>query len=125
MTANQDLSVTGAASVNGSATNIEYTWQWGDEVVLDASDAAASDIHGKWQKATMAGTAAGVALVNPNAGATKATSPLASPSSDVDIHFNAASGVPYYVWFRGQAEGNQAHERLLLHAVQRLGGRHR
>ena len=52
-----------------------------------------SDIHGKWQRATMAGTA-GVALVNPNAGATKATSPLASPSSYVDIHFNAGLDVP-------------------------------
>ena len=103
----QDLSVTGAASTSGSSTISTYTWQWGDEVVLDASDAAAADVHGKWQKATMAGTAAGVALVIPDANATKAAAPLASPSSYVDLHFNAASGVPYYIWFRAQAESNR------------------
>lgn len=105
-TAKQDLSVTGAASTNGSSTISTYAWQWGDEVVLDASDAAPVDVHGKWQKATMPGTAAGVALVIPDANAKKAAAPLASPSSYVDLHFYAASGVPYYIWFRAQAERN-------------------
>ncbi len=54
----------------------------------------------------MPGTAAGVALVIPDANAKKAAAPLASPSSYVDLHFYAASGVPYHIWFRAQAERN-------------------
>jgi len=101
-----DISVTGAASKSGTAALSTYAWQFADEIVLDASDVKASDIHGHWQKATMAGTASGMALVNPDAGAAKLTAPAASPSSYVDVHFYAAAGVPYYVWFRAQAESN-------------------
>jgi hypothetical protein len=74
--------------------------------VLDASDVKAADVHGHWQKASMAGTASGVALVNADAGAAKPSAPAASPGSYVDVHFYAAAGVPYHVWFRAQAEGN-------------------
>jgi hypothetical protein len=101
-----DVSVTGAASRSGTAALSTFAWQFGDEIVLDASDVKAADIHGHWQKATMAGTASGFALINPDAGAAKLTAPTASPSSYVDVRFYAAAGVPYYVWFRAQAEGN-------------------
>src|SRR5262249_39502051 len=104
--AKTDISVTGAASKSGTAALSKYEWQFGDEIVLDASDVKASDVHGHWQKATMAGTASGVALVNPDAGAAKRTAPAASPSSYVDVHFYAAAGVPYHIWFRAEAEGN-------------------
>jgi hypothetical protein len=102
----QSVTVSGAQSTASGTTIASYTWNWADDVLIYASDFAASNVHGKWTRSSLSGAANGIALVNADAGAAKVTTALASPSSYAEIKFQAAAGVPYYVWFRGQAQGN-------------------
>ena len=104
--AGSDLTVDGTGSSdpeNGIAT---YRWTWSDDIVLHASDVSSANIKGNWAKVSVTGAAGGIALVNPNKGVAKIATPLGSPASYVDIKFRAASGVPYYISFRMQAESN-------------------
>lgn len=76
------------------------------DIVAYAADIQAANIHGGWALVTDATAASGVALANPDRGAAKITTALASPASFVDIPFNAAAGVPYQVWLRMRADRN-------------------
>ncbi len=102
----QDVAVSGARSTASGTTIASYTWEWADDVLVYASDFASSNLHGRWTRSSTSGAANGVALVNADAGAAKVSTPLASPSSYAEIKFQAAAGVPYYVWFRGRAQNN-------------------
>ncbi|HEX5473906.1 MAG TPA: hypothetical protein VFX12_04510 [Vicinamibacterales bacterium] len=100
------VAVSGAASTASGGTITNYLWRWADDVVIDASAVPSANLHGNWQKASVSGAANGTALVNPNKGAAKITTPLASPASYVDVTFQAAAGVPYSVWFRARAQND-------------------
>lgn len=99
------MTVDGSASSDADGSTTDYRWSWGDEVVVNAGDSAASTIVGtKWARVGAAGAAGGVALHNADKGAAKIASAAAAPSSYVDVRFYAAAGVPYHLWFRMQAE---------------------
>jgi hypothetical protein len=95
----------GSASSDAEGPLASFTWRWSDDMVLYAADVPASDIAGTgWQRTPMADAAGGVALLNPDRGAGKLTTPLASPASYVDVRFYAAAGVPYRLWMRTRAQ---------------------
>ena len=50
--------------------------------------------------------AGGQRIWHPNAGAAKATAPLASPANYVEFTFTAEAGRPYHLWIRAKAEDN-------------------
>jgi hypothetical protein len=106
VTAGQYLTVDGTGSSDPENGITDYRWSWADDIVIHASNIPSSGIKGDWSKSSVTGAAGSVALVNPNRGVAKISTPLASPSSYVDIKFQAARGVPYYIWFRMQAESN-------------------
>jgi hypothetical protein len=54
----------------------------------------------------MSDAAGGVALLNPERGAAKLNTALASPPSHVDVRFYAAAGVPYRLWMRMRAQND-------------------
>lgn len=76
------------------------------DLVIYASDVAASAIHGDWSRVSDASAANALALFNPDRGAAKVASALAAPSSYVDVSFEAEQGVPYHLWLRLRASGN-------------------
>jgi hypothetical protein len=45
-------------------------------------------------------------MSNPDAGAAKLTTPLASPSNYFELTFQADAGVAYHLWMRGKAVNN-------------------
>ena len=95
----------GSASSDAEGPLASFTWRWSDDMVLYAADVPASHIAGSgWQRTPMADAAGGVALLNPDRGAGKLTTPLASPASYVDVRFYAAAGVPYRLWMRTRAQ---------------------
>ena len=106
LTAGSYLTVDGTGSSDPENGITSYKWTWGDDIVIHAVDVPSANIKGNWAKASVSGAAEGTALVNSNQGAAKVATPLASPASYVDIKFRAAAGVPYYIWFRMQAESN-------------------
>ena len=71
------------------------------EVVLWASDA--DTMAGRWSLVRDPGAAGGTRLFNPNAGAAKITTPLASPADYVEFAFTADAGA-YRLWIRGKAQ---------------------
>ena len=73
------------------------------EIVLYASQAAA---FGAWYVVPDPTAAGGALMSNPNAGAAKLLSALATPPSYIDLTFTADAGVPYRLWLRGKAEQN-------------------
>lgn len=75
------------------------------EVVLYATDIAASAIHGDWQLIADTSAAGGLALRNPDRGTAKGSA-LAQPSSYFEVPFTAQAGVDYQVWIRMRAEGD-------------------
>ena len=60
------------------------------DILLRAADAPV--IHGTWAVITDASAAGGTRLGNPDQGVPKPASPLASPSSYVELTFEAAAG---------------------------------
>ena len=72
------------------------------EVVLYASDASIA--IGAWSLVADSTAANGSRMWNPNAGAAKITTPLASPVSYFEVPFQAEAGVAYHLWVRGKAE---------------------
>lgn len=95
----------GSTDAEGSLTS--FTWFWHDDVVVYASDVPSGDIVGSaWTRIARTDAAGGAAISNPNRGAAKISTPLASPSSYVDVKFYAAAGVPYRLWMRTLAEGD-------------------
>lgn len=101
------MTVDGSGSSDSDGSVAIWRWSWGDEIVVNAADTTAATITGSgWTRASVAGAAGGVALHNPDKGAAKLASPLASPASYVDVKFYAAAGVPYHLWFRMKAEAD-------------------
>lgn len=99
------MTVDGSASSDADGSITTHTWTWGDEIVVNVGDTTASTIVGtRWARVSAAGAAGGVALHNVDKGAAKIAAAAAAPASYVDVHFYAAAGVPYHLWFRMQAE---------------------
>jgi hypothetical protein len=73
-----------------------------DDIVLRAGDA--TTIAGLWRRLADTSAAGGFRLSQPDAGAPKRETPLASPSNYVDVPFTAEAGEPYRLWIRGRAE---------------------
>ena len=96
----------GAGSVVPAGSSPDYTWSFGDEIVLHAADAKPSDLHGRWTLVQDSTAADGVTLDNADRGDAKIVTPLASPANYVEFTFNAAAGVPYQLWLRMRAHGD-------------------
>lgn len=65
-----------------------------------------SSLRGSWIRESNGTAAGGVALRNPDAGAAKITTALASPTNYFDVTFNAKAGTAYRLWVRGRADGD-------------------
>jgi hypothetical protein len=76
----------------------------GGDIVLYAGDVAT--VSGTWALDAVSDAAGGTAVRNPNAGAARVETALASPVNYVEFTFNAEAGVPYHLWIRGKAQGN-------------------
>jgi hypothetical protein len=101
------LSADGTGSADPDGTVLDYTWHWGDEVLVRAADLPPSAIHGgEWRRVDQADAAGGAMMLNPDRGAAKRSTALASPGSYVEFTVNAAAGVPYYLWLRLRASNN-------------------
>ncbi len=72
------------------------------EIVLPVS--APATVAGTWRLLADSTAAAGIAIGNPDAGAAKITTALASPTSYVEFTFTASAGRDYRLWLRGRAE---------------------
>jgi hypothetical protein len=64
------------------------------------------DLQGNWQIVEDTTAAGGYRLWNPNQGAPKVTSPLASPVDYVDLWFTPDPTLEYKMWIRGKAEND-------------------
>jgi hypothetical protein len=99
--------INGAIAFDGSSTQVpsgstaQYTWTFGDDIVLHASQLAVSGSG--WRKVSDTTAADGIAVENPNLGAAKIAAAQAAPSSYVEGKFRVAAGVPYRVWLRMRA----------------------
>jgi hypothetical protein len=95
----------GSSDADGSIT--AYTWSWHDDILIRAADVPASAIIGSgWTRVSRSDAAGGAALSNPDRGAPKASNALATPTSYVEVQFQAAAGVPYRLWMRMRADGD-------------------
>jgi hypothetical protein len=127
------MSADGSASTDADGTIAAYQWTWGDEIVVDAGDVPITDIKGtRWTRIQDSGASKGVALRNPDRGEAKLATAAASPSSYVEVHFYAAAGVPYHLWFRTRADNDAyTNDSMFVqfsgavdaqgHAVNRIG----
>jgi hypothetical protein len=94
----------GSQSSDAEGSIASFTWFWHDDIVLYASDVPAAGIVGTaWTRVSRTDAANGSALSNADRGAAKIVTPLAAPSSYVDVTFHAAAGVPYRLWMRTRA----------------------
>jgi len=101
------ISTDGTGSRDPDGSVLDYLWSWGDEVLVRAADLPAAAIHGtEWKKSAISDGAGGAMLLNPDKGAAKRESALASPGSYVEFTVNVAAGVPYRLWLRSQATGD-------------------
>ena len=99
------IAVDGGQSTDSDGTISSWRWSWGDDVLVRAANLPASAIRGsEWTREAVSSAAAGIALHNPDRGASKLTTALASPSSYVEFTVPVAAGVPYRLWLRMQAE---------------------
>jgi hypothetical protein len=76
----------------------------GGDIVLRAVDA--ESLHGTWIQQADATAAENVKARNPDAGAPKVATPLASPVNYVEFSFRAIGGIPYRLWIRGRADND-------------------
>lgn len=74
------------------------------DVVLYASTAPTR--AGTWSVVADSTAAGGFAIANPNLGAAKLTTPLASPANYFQMTFPAYSGQAYHFWIRAKAANN-------------------
>ncbi len=72
------------------------------DILLYASKATAK--AGTWTVQSDGTAANGSAMWQPDAGAAKLTSPLASPTHYFDLTFTPQAGTPYHVWMRARAD---------------------
>lgn len=76
------------------------------EVVIWASDIPGGAIFGRWSKGFNSSAAGQTAIRNPDLGAAKVTTPLASPADYFEMTFNAQEDTPYRLWIRGRADND-------------------
>jgi PKD repeat protein len=76
----------------------------GSEIVLYAAQSLVR--VGAWSQLTDGTAANGKCLWNPDAAATKLTTPLANPPDYFEMTFNAVAGRPYRLWIRGKAQND-------------------
>jgi hypothetical protein len=101
------ITVNGGASSDAEAPLVRYDWHFGEDIVLRAADVPAANIRGtRWRRVNVSGAAGGVAIENANVGDAKRATALSSPSSYVELTFEAGAGVPYSVWVRMKASGD-------------------
>ena len=74
------------------------------DIVLYAAKAPVR--AGTWAVVSDPTAAGGFAIANPNLGAPKLLTPLATPVNYFEMTFPAYSGQAYHLWFRGKAAGN-------------------
>jgi hypothetical protein len=74
-----------------------------NDVVLYVNDAS---VAAGWTATPDATAAGGARLQNPNTGAAKLTTALASPAHYFEIPFTAVAGIGYRLWIRGTATSN-------------------
>jgi hypothetical protein len=74
------------------------------DIILYGADAQITGT--KWSVVSDSSAAGAKRLVNPNAGAAKITTALASPSSYAELTFTPVAGQPYRLWMRGRAEND-------------------
>lgn len=99
------VSATGSTGADGVLTG--YSWTWGDEILVRAGDLPAAAVKGsEWMRETSSAAAGGASLRNPNRGAAKRGTALATPGSYVEFTVDVASGVPYRLWMRMHASGD-------------------
>ena len=75
-----------------------------NDVVVHVADVAT--LYGNWEKVADAGAASGFRLHNPDRGAPKLTSALATPADYFEFTVDGLTNGPYMVWVRGKADGN-------------------
>jgi len=75
----------------------------GDIVLYAASP---NTIAGTWRIVADATAAGGARIEQPDAGAPKVATPLASPVNYFELTFTAQANVPYRLWVRGRAQNN-------------------
>ena len=98
------------SSRNAAANRPELLIAAGDptpatgEVVLYAADA--TRVTGNWRLVADSTAAAGQRMSEPNAGAPKLVTALASPTSFFELTFTAEAGRAYRLWVRGKAASN-------------------
>jgi hypothetical protein len=73
------------------------------EIVLNARTAT---VGGGWTVTADSTAAGGARLQNPDLGAARLTTPLASPANYFELTFTAEAGRPYRLWIRGKATAN-------------------
>ena len=76
------------------------------EIDIYAADIPASALVGEWRLVSDPSALRGVSLWQPDRGAAKVVTPLAGPTSFVDVTFTAEAGRPYHLWVHMRAEGN-------------------
>jgi len=74
------------------------------DIVLYAAKAPVR--AGTWAVVSDPTAAGGFAIANPNLGAPKLLTPLATPVNYFEMTFPAYSGQAYHLWLRGKAAGN-------------------
>jgi hypothetical protein len=62
--------------------------------------------HGNWQVVADATAAGGSRIEQPDAGAAKITTPLASPANYFELTFTAEANKPYRLWLRARAQAD-------------------
>ena len=75
-----------------------------DDVILRASDATV--VRGAWTRVSDATAANGVRLETADLGQPRADAPSPNPASYFELTFSAQAGVPYHLWVRGKAAGD-------------------
>lgn len=101
------MSADGTGSRDPDGSVLDYLWSWGDEVLVRAADLPAAAIHGtEWQRTEVADAAGGAMILNPDKGAAKRATALATPASYVEFTVDVAAGVPYRLWLRSRATNN-------------------
>jgi hypothetical protein len=104
--------VVDAASSAGVVGNVNFvsvastSTSQPDEIVLYASDVAATNLHGAWSKTTDSTSPGSVKLSTTNNGVAHTSAPLASPVHYVDVTFTPVAGTPYRLWLRLKALNN-------------------
>ena len=101
------VSTDGTGSKDPDGSVLDYSWSWGDEILVRAADLPQGAIKGAdWVRVTESDAAGGAALSNPDKGVAKRGTALAAPASYVEFTVNVAAGVPYRLWLRARAEDN-------------------